>query len=139
MRSTFTTTSCRLSRRWDRSQATAGEVRNLAAPPEGAMSMKPSPLTTARARALAQVAFLAALIGVQHVCYAYPGEQFLDFLGTFIIGPVGLIAIVVALVASMLRPEFVKQALWAAVICIAVFFVIREGDTIINLMRSSGG
>lgn len=38
----------------------------------------------------------------------------------------------------MLRPEFVKQALWAAVICIAVFFVIREGDTIINLMRSSG-
>ena len=101
--------------------------------------MKPSQqLTAARARALAMVAFIA-LLSVQRVCYAYPGEQFLDFLATYIIGPAGLIAIVVALVASMMRPEFVKQALWAAVICIAVFFVIREGDTIINLMRSSGG
>lgn len=97
-----------------------------------------SRLTTARARAFAQVAFLSITFGVQHVCYAYPGEQFLNYLATFIIGPAGLVAIVIALVASMMRPEFVKQALWAAVICIAVFFVIREGDTIINLMRSSG-
>jgi len=100
--------------------------------------MKLSRRPTARARAFAQVAFLSTAFGVQHVCYAYPGEQFLNYLATFSIGPAGLIAIVIALVASMLRPEFVKQALWAAVICIAVFFVIREGDTIINLMRSSG-
>jgi hypothetical protein len=101
--------------------------------------MKPSQqLSAARARALAQVAFIAILC-VQRVCCAYPGEQFLDFLATYIIGPAGLIAIVVALVASMMPPEFVKQALGAAVICIAVFFGIREGDTIINLMRSSGG
>jgi hypothetical protein len=75
----------------------------------------------------------------QHVCYAYAGEQFLNWLANWIIGPAGLLAIVVALVASMLRPEFVTKALYAAVICIVVFFVIREGDTIINLMRSSGG
>lgn len=96
------------------------------------------PQRSAAARAIAQVVFVVVLFGAPHVCYAYPGEQFLNFLATFIIGPAGLIAVVVALVASMLRPEFVSKALWAAVICIAVFFVIREGDTIINLLRSSG-
>lgn len=101
--------------------------------------MKPFTLTAARGRAFAQVAFLAVLFGGQRVCYAYAGEQFLNWLANWIIGPAGLLAIVVALVASMLRPEFVTKALYAAVICIVVFFVIREGDTIINLMRSSGG
>ena len=99
--------------------------------------MKPSRTTAAHARLLAQISFFAATVGVERLSFAYAGQSFLDYLGTYIIGPAGLIAIVVALIASMLRPEFVKQALWAAVICIAIFFVIREGDTIINLMHSS--
>jgi hypothetical protein len=58
--------------------------------------------------------------------FAYAGSTFLNYLGNFFIGPLALIAIVVGLVASFVRPELVSKAVWVAVVCIAVFFVIRS-------------
>ena len=90
----------------------------------------------ARVVALAQVVFFGVLLAFPQHAFAYAGSTFLNYLANFFIGPLALLAIVAALVSAMIRPELVSKAVWAAGICIVVFFVIREGDTILNMLRA---
>jgi hypothetical protein len=106
----------------------------LTQPPQG-VSMNRR-IHIARARAFAQIAVFIILFAVRRVAFAYAGQAFLDYIGTWIIGPACILFIVLAGIAAMVRPEFLTKAVFAAAICLVIFFIIREGDTVINLLRS---
>jgi hypothetical protein len=91
-----------------------------------------------RSRALAHVAFAAvfAASAIYSPAYAYAGSTLLQWAGQNIIAPLGLIAMVVGLAAAFFRPEFVSKAIYAAIICAVLFFLIRSGDSIIGMFQT---
>lgn len=66
---------------------------------------------------------------------SYPGRELLNFAKNFIIAPLGLFAIVVAVAGAMFKPDFVKSGIWAAVICAVLFFIINQADTVMNAVK----
>ena len=48
----------------------------------------------------------------------------------------GIFAIVVALAGSIFRPDMVRSAGYAALICAVLFFVIKSADSLIGAFRS---
>ena len=97
------------------------------------------PLHAARAQALGQVVFLALLFGVAiaQPAHAYLGQQLLEWAASNIIAPLGLIALVVALAGAFFRPDLAKSGVYAALICAALFFIIRQANTIIGNLQSN--
>ena len=93
---------------------------------------------SARRRALAQVAFASvfAVSALYSPAYAWAGSTLLQWAGQNIIAPLGLIAMVIGLAAAFFRPEFVSKAIYAAIICAVLFFLIRSGDSIIGMFQT---
>ena len=93
-------------------------------------------LVRARARAISQVLFLSVVVGIPAIAFGidYPGKAALDFASLYIIAPLGLFSIVVALGAAFFRPEFLKNAIYAVIICAVLFFVINQGDKIFSAL-----
>ena len=85
------------------------------------------------ARALCACAFLVSSaayaagssIGGGLITYAQPIILFL-----------GVGAVVVALVGAVFRPELVKGAVWAAVILVVVFFVLRNAAALQSAVQA---
>jgi hypothetical protein len=96
------------------------------------------PSRTARRRALAQVAFAGIFVvtALYSPAHAYAGSTLLQWAGQNIIAPLGLMAMVIALGAAFFRPEFVSKAIYAAIICAVLFFLIRSGDSIIGMFQT---
>ena len=78
--------------------------------------------------------FGAAIVQPAH---AYLGQQLLEWAASNIIAPLGLIALVVALAGAFFRPDLAKGGVYAAVICAALFFIIRQANTIIGSLQSN--
>jgi hypothetical protein len=75
---------------------------------------------------LSSVAHAAgSAIGGGLISYAQPIILFL-----------GLGAVVVALVGAVFRPELVKGAVWAAVILVVVFFVLRNAAALQSAVQA---
>ena len=64
------------------------------------------------------------------------GQGLLLWAGTNIVAPLGILAVVVGLGASIFRPDLVRSAVYTAIICAAVFFVIRVSGTLITMLQS---
>jgi hypothetical protein len=64
------------------------------------------------------------------------GMSLMTFAANSIIAPLGIFAVVVALASSFFRPDIVKGAVYAAIICAVVFFVIRSAPQIMQLMQN---
>lgn len=64
------------------------------------------------------------------------GQGLLQWAGTNLIAPLGILAVVVALAASIFRPEMVRSAIYAAIICAALFFIIRVSGTVLTMLQS---
>jgi putative Mn2+ efflux pump MntP len=64
--------------------------------------------------------FLPVLFG------AALGQGVIDFCRNYVVAPIGVIAILVALGASIFRPDMIKQALYVAVICAVMFFIMNQ-------------
>src|SRR5271170_2300579 len=96
------------------------------------------PNRSARRSALAQVVFASifAVSALYSPAYAYAGSTLLQWAGQNIIAPLGLIAMVIGLAAAFFRPEFVSKAIYAAIICAVLFFLIRSGDSIIGMFQT---
>ncbi len=94
--------------------------------------------TRARARAVGQVLLASSLFSlpVSHLAQAYVGGALLGFAATYIIAPVGLLAVVIAVADSLFRPEFVSKAIYAALICAVLFFLISQGQTVMSAFQS---
>src|ERR671931_2936850 len=86
------------------------------------------------APAIATVALLAP-----SAADAYAGQGLLEYARTYVIAPLGLFAIVVGVGAAMFKPELVRTAIWSAVVCAFLFFIISAAPTLVNLLQNSSG
>jgi hypothetical protein len=68
--------------------------------------------------------------------FAYPGEQLLMFGSQYIIAPLGIFAVIIALAASFFRPDMVKGAVYAAILCAVLFFVIKMSSQLTTAFQS---
>lgn len=100
------------------------------------MNAETRSLVRRRARALAEVTFLVAFVAVPSFAFAgtYPGQEALEWAARYIIAPLGLFSIVIALGAAFFRPEYVKQAINAVIICAILFFIIQQGESIFKAL-----
>lgn len=64
------------------------------------------------------------------------GKSLLDFSANYVIGPLGIFAVVVALAGSIFRPDMVRNAIYAAIICAVLFFIIKSSDSLIGAFRN---
>lgn len=92
-------------------------------------------LVAARSQAIGMVAFVGVLL-LAGDANAYVGEQALRFAADYIIAPVGLISLVVALVTAFFRPDLVKSAVYVLIICVVIYFVIAQGNSLLNAIRA---
>jgi hypothetical protein len=86
-------------------------------------------------RAAAAVA--AALLLSPTGAVAYAGQGLLEYARNYVIAPLGLFAIVVGVAAAMFKPEIVRNAIWSAVICAFLFFLISAAPTLVSLLQNS--
>jgi uncharacterized membrane protein YfcA len=90
-----------------------------------------------RAHALGLVSFFSAFLMVSGSAWAsYAGQSLLQWAASYIIAPLGIISVVVGLGAAIFRPEHVTKAIYSAVICVVIYFVISAGDTLVAAMKS---
>lgn len=94
-----------------------------------------SSVAQSRARFAERFAFLLVSLGGALPAHAYLGESLLNFAKNNIIAPLGLLAVVVALGASIFRPDLVKTAIYTAIICAVLFFLINSASTFINAVE----
>jgi hypothetical protein len=80
-----------------------------------------------------------AILLVPSVTLAYAGQGLLEFARNFVLAPLGLFAIVVGIAAAMFKPEMVRTAIWSAVVCAFLFFIISAAPTLVNLLQNSAG
>jgi hypothetical protein len=64
----------------------------------------------------------------------YAGSELLNFASSYIIAPLGLFSVVIALVAAFFQPQLVSKAIYSAVICGMLFFLISQSDAIFQAM-----
>lgn len=84
--------------------------------------------------------FGAALIAVGAAAPAFAqqmvGQSILEFGANYIIGPLGIFAVVVALAGSIFRPDMVRSAIYAAIICAVLFFVVKMAPQLVIAFRN---
>lgn len=89
----------------------------------------PRPLGTAWG-VLTRCAFLAALTTSQLAyAQAIPGQALINYAVPIIVALI-IVAILVALGASFFAPQFAKSAVYAAVIGVVMFFVIKTAPAL---------
>jgi hypothetical protein len=95
-------------------------------------------LTHARLRAVRQVFLLASLfnVGLNSVAHAFVGQALLGWAQLNIIAPIGLISVVVAIGGALFRPEMVSKALYAAIICVVLFFILNSAGAVITAIST---
>jgi hypothetical protein len=69
---------------------------------------------------------LVSTLLLSEVAFAQTMGRGLITYATNIILFLGLASVVVALVGAVFKPEFVKSAVWAAVILVVIFFLLRN-------------
>lgn len=79
----------------------------------------------------------AALLVSPAGAAAYAGQGLLEYARSYVIAPLGLFAIVVGVAAAMFKPEIVRSAIWSAVICAFLFFLISAAPTLVSLLQNS--
>jgi hypothetical protein len=82
-------------------------------------------------------AVAAAALATPKLASAYAGQGLLEYARSYVIAPLGLFAIVVGVAAAMFKPEVVRTAIWSAVICAFLFFLISAAPTLVNLLQNS--
>ena len=91
-------------------------------------------LSASRRTAVGLAAFTLA---APSLASAYAGQGLLEYSRSYVIAPLGLFAIVVGVAAAMFKPEVVRTAIWSAVICAFLFFLISAAPTLVNLLQNS--
>lgn len=100
--------------------------------------MKTSQLTPSQERTYARVAsvLIWGLCAVAHAQAASGnfGQGLLNWAQPLIAG-IGVIAIIVAIGASMFRPEMIKGAAFTALICLVLFFIIHNFSSLQSTLQ----
>jgi hypothetical protein len=90
------------------------------------------------ARLATRAAALLLTVGVSAPAFAQSmvGSRLLDFAANYIIGPLGIFAVVVALAGSIFRPDLARSAIYAAIICAVLFFIIKSAPSLIGAFQN---
>ena len=64
------------------------------------------------------------------------GQSLLTFASNYVIAPLGIFAIVIALAGSFFRPDLVRHGVLAAVICAVLFFIIKMAPQLSTALRN---
>jgi len=99
-----------------------------------AESVVESSKVRARARAFAQVVAVVLLVSPALAQAEYPGQEALTFAAKFIIAPLGLFSLIIAMAAAFFRPEYVKQAIYSVIICAVLFFLVYQGESLFKVL-----
>ena len=79
----------------------------------------------------------ALTLAAPSLASAYAGPGLLEYARSYVIAPLGLFAIVVGVAAAMFKPEVVRTAIWSAVVCAFLFFLVSAAPTLVNLLQNS--
>lgn len=82
------------------------------------------------------ILFFITMSATPAFAQAMVGQPILTFAANYIIGPLGVFAVVIGLAASIFRPDMVKSAIYAAVICAILFFVIKMAPQIVTAFKA---
>ena len=66
---------------------------------------------------------------------AYLGEKLLKYAQNYFILPLGIMATVGGLVAAIFKPEFIRGAAAAAIICAVCYFIIGNAQPLMDAMK----
>lgn len=69
--------------------------------------------------------------------FASLGKGLVDYVKNYILAPLSIFAIAIAIGASIFRPEFVKTAIFVAIICAVLFFVLSNMDALSSALQSN--
>src|SRR5436305_11753627 len=98
--------------------------------------------TAARAHALAHLAFLAIFVGLalfQPALADYLGKPVIDWVARWLVIPAGIISLVIAGFCAIWRPDYMMKGIYSFVVCLALLFVIKSADFLVNLLQQELG
>lgn len=104
--------------------------------------MAPHNRTALQARALAHVAFVAILVGLafaQPALADYLGKPVIDWVARWLIIPGGIISLVIAGFCAIWRPDYMMKGIYSFIVCLALLFVIKSADFLVNLLQQELG
>src|SRR5437879_5012335 len=98
--------------------------------------------TPTRAKALAHVAFLAVFVGLavfQPAFADYLGKPVIDWVARWLIIPGGIISLIIAGFCAIWRPDYMMRGIYSFIVCLALLFVIKSADFLVNLLQQQLG
>ena len=98
--------------------------------------------TAARAQALGQLAFLAVFVGLalfQPALADYLGKPVIDWVARWLVIPGGIISLVIAGFCAIWRPDYMMKGIYSFVVCLALLFIIKSADFLVNLLQQELG
>lgn len=81
------------------------------------------------------ILFFVGLVGAAHA-QAYAGQSLLTFAANYIIAPLGIFSIVLALAGSVFRPDMVRGAVYAAIISAILFFIVKMAPQLTTALKA---
>ena len=77
-----------------------------------------------------------AYAGVSFTADAYMGQKLIEWVvNTFVLG-IGIASILLALGASIFRPDMAKTALYVGLVCAAIFLVVKLAPALQSALRA---
>ena len=113
--------------------------------PDRAPRYSPPPVARPAARAERRAFFrfslrlgLLTLVFAAEAAFAQAmvGQSLLTFAGNYLIAPLGIFAMVIALAGAFFRPDLAKSGVTAAIICAVIFFVIRMAPQLTTALKN---
>ena len=98
--------------------------------------------TPTRAKALAHVAFLAVFVGLavfQPAFADYLGKPVIDWVARWLIIPGGIISLIIAGFCAIWRPDYMMRGIYSFIVCLALLFIIKSADFLVNLLQQQLG
>jgi hypothetical protein len=82
------------------------------------------------------VLVFALLLSFEAHAQTMVGLSLLTFAANNIIAPLGIFSVVLALGGSFFRPDLVKGAIYSALICAVLFFIIKSAPQLTTALKS---
>ena len=82
------------------------------------------------------VLFAVTLLADNAFAQAMVGQSLLNFAGNYVIAPLGIFAVVIALAGAFFRPDLVRGGVFAAIICALLFFIIRMAPQLTTALKN---
>ena len=69
----------------------------------------------------------------------YLGKPVIDWVARWLVIPGGIISLVIAGFCAIWRPDYMMRGIYSFIVCIALLFVIKSADFLVNLLQQELG